>query len=114
MKDKYTEQEFSSVVRSNFENSIHDLDGDVAGRLAAIRARALEGRPSTSRAWLQIPVAALVFICLAIASYKVMFPSVPIPSYTPDDIELMTTLDSLDFYNDAEFYEWLEGQGFST
>ena len=114
MKDKDTEQEFFSIVRSSFENSIHDLDKDVAGRLAAIRARALEGRMSSFRARLQIPVAALVFICLAIAYYNVMFPPVPIQSYTPDDIELMTTLDSLDLYNDAEFYEWLEGQESST
>ena len=114
MKDKSTEQEFASVVSSSFENSIHDLDEDVAGRLAAIRARALEGRPFSIRARLQIPVAALIFICLAIAIYNVMFPTVPMQSYTPDDIELMTTLDSLDLYNDEEFYEWLEGQGFST
>jgi hypothetical protein len=109
MKDKDTEQEFTGAIKKDFENSIHDLDGGVAGRLASIRVRALADRPSSSRAWLQIPVAALLFICLAIASYNFMFPLAPVQSYTPDDIELMTTLDSLDLYNDAEFYEWLEG-----
>jgi hypothetical protein len=114
MKDKYTEQEFTGAVRRNFENSIHDLEHDVASRLATIRARALAGRSSTSRTWLRMPVAALMFIGLAIVSYNFMIPSVTIQSYSPDEIEMMTTLDSLDLYDDVEFYEWLEGQGSPT
>ena len=107
MTARHTEQEFTSLVRNSFEKSVQELDGDTLADLAAIRAHALARRPLSSRRWLLVPAGALVSIGLAFLVYHTLHTPVPQRSSVHDDIELMSTQEGLELYDDIEFYEWL-------
>ena len=107
MTTRHTEHEFTSLARNRFEKSVRELDGDTLADLAAIRARALARRPLSSRRWLLIPAGALVSIGLALLVHHTLLAPVPQRSPVHDDIELMSTQEGLELYDDIEFYEWL-------
>ena len=114
MNGTQSEQEFINAARKRFKDSVQELDRDTLADLAALREQALARRPVSFRQRLLVPAGAFVLLCIAIVAYKTLSPH----SYTrplgPDDIELMSILEGLDTYDDIEFYEWLEDQGFTT
>ena len=111
MNGKHTEQDFINAVRESFDNSVRELDEGTVSRLAAIRARALARPPMAPyhhRPWLLVPAGALVLVCITLVAYKLLLPPSSSPVHGPDEIELLSTLEGMDLYDDIEFYEWLE------
>ena len=112
MNGKEPEQEFINAARRDFENSVQELDSEILAELAGVRRRALSRRKPSLRQRLLVPAGALVLLCLALITYWNL-PSRPVTSpRAADEIELMIIQEGLDSYDDIEFYEWLEDQGF--
>ena len=109
MNGQHSEQDFINAVKDSFDNSVRELDGGTVSRLAAIRARALARQPAApSRPWLLVPAGALVLVCIALVAYKILLPPSSSRAHGPAEIELLSTLEGLDLYDDIEFYEWLD------
>jgi len=114
MNSKQTEQEFINSVRNRFEDSVEKIDRDTLAELAAIRGQALARRPASFRHRLLVPAGAFVLIFMAVVAYKNLLPLSHTRTHGADEIELLSIQEGLDTYDDIEFYEWLEDQGYTT
>ena len=108
MSDKQ-EQVWVDKARAALEQSASELEPDVSAKLANIRERTLDEFPereSNIGWWMSAGIAATVCVAL------VVFTLIPKPSEEPvspfEEIELITTTDDLDLYEELDFYEWLE------
>ena len=112
MTDQKTEQQFIDEVRSVFNRSVEQVDAETLSRLNIIRNIALDTAPVKSRPWIFYPAGAFVAACLAIIIFTFVQPeSSPLKA---EDIEMLSTSDSLDFFENLEFYQWLEDHEISV
>ncbi|MEJ2760688.1 MAG: hypothetical protein P8126_03920 [Gammaproteobacteria bacterium] len=105
---------FVEGLRMRFNAGVESLDADTKARLAQLRRRALESdRRRPARLTLWVTAGALASACLAVVIY---FLAVPAPSpqrHAPaqatvpaeDEMDLIT---NLKFYENLDFYQWLE------
>lgn len=109
-------------VKNVLNASADALDDTTRSRLRAARARALgampQGRqtpaqsPSTSRhirrAWLW-PAGGMALACAALLSWMLSFPTMEIhaPGLGLEQLELLSSMEGLEFYTDLDFYQWL-------
>jgi len=89
---------------------VDQLDNTIAARLRAARLRAVEaaGKKNERMAWVR-PVGGLVTATLVVgvaASLWMANPSVP--KHGIEDMEILASVESPEFYQDLEFYLWLE------
>ena len=108
MTEKDTDQKFVDAVRQAFDKSVAGIDASVLMELHRIRQRALEKRLGKYRVWIWYPAGAVVTACLAILIYNFARPATTPQSFNVDDIEMMSTTENPDLYENLEFYEWLE------
>lgn len=115
MTDKKTDQQFVDAVKAGFDQSIEQLDAVTLSKLKSIRRSALEAGAEKSRHWILLPAGAFVAASLAIAIFSVVRQTdVPGPALQAEDIEMLSASDGIDFYEDLEFYQWLEDYEIST
>ena len=105
--DKVTE-----ATRAHLDRSLDDLDPKITERLAARREKALQAASMERRGMRRTPMAiAGVAASVVMAAVLVTFSGgTDAPQQTPEDIELMAAEEPLEFYQDLEFYLWLEQQ----
>ena len=111
MKENNRNQKFIDSVKSTFEESVHNIDGDALSRLTQIRHGVLERRQRYSLQWFIVPASVLATVLLV---YVLVFDSSEKQVISADDIELISSSDSLEFYDELEFYEWLDEYEQST
>jgi hypothetical protein len=95
-------------IRSALDEGAANLDGATRSRLAQARARALEPRHSHWRLWL--PAGGAVFASVLAAVLWLGQPA-PLPGNGFNgvaDLELLTSNDGLELYQELDFYRWLE------
>lgn len=98
-------------VRARLEEGAERLDFYTMQRLARARAAALNGeRPQ--RPWLIPSLGAAVAAALLVSvTLQIAHVSDPTPmEVAAFDLELLTSHDDLDMYQDLEFYTWLEDE----
>ena len=105
MTEKNQEQKFIDNVKSTFNESVNNIDGATLSRLTQLRHAALKAKHKYSLKWIFVPAGALA---TALLVYVLVFNSPEKQMITADDIELISSSDSLEFYDDLEFYEWLD------
>lgn len=115
------EAEFLAAARDELERGCERLDGHTLSRLNRIRHAALE-RPGARRRALLAPFGGLVTASVLALVVVMALPNrnqetaAPVPA-DPDlaieDLEILTSEESLDFYADFEFYQWLADNGSS-
>jgi hypothetical protein len=98
-------------IRQQLDRSCNALDGQTLSRLNRIRHEALE-RKQTRGSRMLLPFGGFVTASVLVLSVTMFRPGAPetdIPaSASPlEDIEILTSSDSLDLYEDYEFYQWL-------
>ena len=109
------EQVFLDKARNALDRSCDRLDGHTQSRLNSIRHAAIEhGRGHPGRALLA-PFGGLVTACMLVLVVSVFFQRTEIPSpAVPDnrsaieDLDILTSSESLEFLENLEFYQWLE------
>lgn len=100
------------------DDSARDLDGATLSRLNRARHAALEQRPARSRSriwWIPAGVASACVLLLAVAIWQRPFSSVnPANSgaaaLSGSDADIVSGDDTLEFYQDLDFYAWLDAQ----
>jgi hypothetical protein len=106
------EAEFLSRVQQQLDQSCEGLDARTMSRLNSIRHAALEHKQKRfSPLWLSF--GGMVTATFLIFSLNLT--SLQLPGWTGraeeaatlEDIEILTTTESLDFYEEYEFYQWL-------
>jgi hypothetical protein len=110
------EQAFLDKAADALDKSCDSMDGQTLSRLNRIRHAAIEhGQQSQGRTFLS-PFGGLITACVLVFVVSVFYPGqpdVPVP-VTPDsgmaieDLDIFTSTESLEFFENLEFYQWLE------
>jgi len=109
-KPSAEEQRFVAGVRQQLDRSCDALDGHTLSRLNRIRHAALE-RKQRRAPRLLLPFGGFVTACVLVLTVMTFAPGT-----APDggavapaleDLDILTSSDSLDLYEDYEFYQWL-------
>ena len=104
------ERRFVAGIRQQLDRSCDALDGATLSRLNRIRHAALARKPARASRLL-LPFGGFVTACVLVLTVTMFAPRT-----APDtealaapleDIDILTTPDSLDLYEDYEFYQWL-------
>ncbi|MBF8269098.1 MAG: hypothetical protein HW386_807 [Gammaproteobacteria bacterium] len=107
MTDK--DRDWLEPVRAELQQSVDTIDAATRARLAHIRQQALTRAPSSRLPRYAFPVVAvLATACLVIAITLNLRQPQPAQYEMIDDLDLITTSESLELIEDLEFYEWLE------
>ena len=107
-------QKFIEAVKAGFEQSVRDIDAGTLSKLTQARHGALAGEFQKSRNRVFIPAGIVATTCLVLLIYSLAVKPPAERAMTTDDIEFISSSDSLDFYEELEFYEWLEDYELST
>jgi len=112
----FDEQAFLEKARNELDHSCERMDGQTLSRLNSIRHAALEhGKKSPGKVFLA-PFGGLVTACVLVFVVSVFYPGqsdIPVP-VVPDsgtaieDLDILTSAESLELFENLEFYQWLE------
>lgn len=100
------EQAFINKAKEAFDTSIESLDENTLSAITRCRQHALE-KPSGKRAWVMLPAGALATLALVVALYFSVS-SQNTNGLEADDLDMLSSSESLEFYEDLEFYQWLD------
>lgn len=103
------------AIRKELDRSCDALDGYTLSRLHRMRSAALE-RPQSRWKSLLLPFGGLVTACAMVLTVNLTLRTTDLPvdvagEATLEDIEILTMSESLDLYEDYEFYQWLAING---
>jgi len=106
------EKEFTEKVRKTLDTSIEGLEPGIQSRLNRMRNEALEKAAGKKRPFQFLfskPVAGLVAasILLLITTLYLKGPSQTTPVNPIEDIEILSSTDNIDFYENLDFFFWL-------
>ncbi|RMH08452.1 MAG: hypothetical protein D6704_03000 [Nitrospirae bacterium] len=110
MKHHDAEQTFIELVKQHLNSSVECLDASTVARLQRARQEALLVNPKRPFwlwpvSWAATTCTALVVLTLWWGS---VFNPVEIGSIPPvEDIDLLVSTETFDFYEDLDFYGWL-------
>jgi len=112
---QHSEQAFLDKARQELDSSCEGLDGQTLSRLNRIRHEALERDSHPGRALLA-PFGGLVTACVLVMLVSVYYPgqntytTVPVQESASavEDLDILISPESIDFFENLEFYQWLE------
>ena len=106
------QSEIESAARKVFEQSVGELDGATRSKLTQARHRALAELEQPPAAFGWLPQAALATLAAAAVGIWVFSGSDSelTESAAVADIEILLSDDELEFYEELDFYAWLESQ----
>ena len=107
------DRKFVDSAKRLLEESVADLDGATRSQLARARNRALAGQGEKKR-WFQrpLPITGLAASVLTAAALVLFVMFGPLRQDKVDetlvaDLGLLTSEESLEFFEEIEFYQWL-------
>ncbi len=104
------EQSFFDNIRQTLDNSSDQLDADITRQLHLARYRALENYEEKHSYWK--PAGGFALATMLLAAIGVWqfggHERGNGMAQTMDDLELIASSDSLQLYEDLEFYQWLD------
>jgi len=116
MTDQKTEQQFIDAIKHRFDQSVDQIDAGTLSGLNSIRHNALKRSEPFSISGLTVvnpflkraltPLVAVA--CVAIIIFTLVQPDSSSSPFIAEDIEMLSTSDGIDFYENLEFYQWLE------
>jgi len=111
MSDKQREQDFLDKAKAALDEGVEQFDALTLARLRSARRRALESTRRRSPWW--IPAGGLAAASIAVLAVVLWFKPVgsDLVAANVEDIELLTTADNLELYEELDFYRWLVSGG---
>lgn len=103
--DQEKEAHFVAALKRELDRGVESLDGMTIVRLRAVRLRALEAR-ARPRAWLLAGGLAGTGLAAALVAVLLLTPAAP-PITGLDQFDMLSENDSIDLYENLEFYRWL-------
>ena len=115
MKKSNENQTFLDNINDKLDQGVNEIDDATVGALHNIRKAAIaqaENKTINTWNWLQpIPVMAMASIVLVVSvTLQMTMTSSVLPAPALADIPLLTASDDIEFYNDLEFYQWLDAE----
>ena len=105
----HNEDEMNTNIRQALDESADALDANTLSKIRQIRAQAVEKAAGKSFNWFGVMSGALATTCVIVFAVMVLIKTPTTMQSVPvDDLELISSSDSLELYEDLEFYEWLE------
>ncbi len=102
------ERKFVRSAKKLLDESVADMDSRTLSRLAGARNAALRGRTEKAAFWRPLPLAAMAVSVSALILFISFSPSrQESGEMLVADLGLLTAEDSVEFFEDMEFYEWL-------
>lgn len=112
MSDRQQTDPFLRRVTDTLDQAVEELDGAIQGRLRAARREALTARQARP-AWLLplggLATAATVAV-LALSLWLLPAPQQPALMPSVEDMVLLSDEAELEFYEDLDFYLWLDSE----
>ena len=101
-------------ARALLDASTQSLDAATLSRLNRVRQAALAQRRRKSRTW-WLPAASLAASCALVLAVAAWYPHqrggvAPATRAAATDAEVAAADDGIEFYQDLEFYAWLDAQ----
>lgn len=113
-KDDELDPQTAQRVRAQLDQGAEQLNVYTVQRLAQARAAALNGervQRSTRSWWLPALGAAVAAALVVSVTVQVMHsPDAAVADIATLDLELLTSHDDLELYQDMEFYAWLDDE----
>ena len=104
------EQSFLNNIRQALDNSSDSLDADITRQLRLARSRALEQYEEKYSYWRPasgFALATMLLVAIGVWQFSGYERSNGM-AQTMEDLELIASSDSLQLYEDLEFYQWLD------
>ncbi len=112
MNDIDNEEKFARKIKQAFDESVEQLDTRTISAIAVTRQTALSHSNSRSR-WLLVPVGVMATLVFAVSLY--LLPAKQSSSdFMAEDLDMLISSEGLEFYEDLEFYEWLDESDLTT
>jgi len=104
------EKSFIIASKTVLDESVRELDAGVATRLRQARYRALDVKSKPFR-WL-VPASGFAAVSVAVLAVALWLtqPSRPGPVQGVEDLEILSSGENLELFDDLEFYHWLAVQ----
>lgn len=104
------DKSFLAASKAVLDESARDLDAEVATRLRQARYKALDAKPAPFR-WL-VPAGGLAAVSVAVLAVALWLsqPSRSVPVQSVEDLEIISSAENLELFDDLEFYHWLAVQ----
>lgn len=93
-------------VKIILDHSVDELDQQTILRLQRARLDALTPRPSSTR-WMFAGTLATLSIAVLALTLWMSKPVTVMPVHEPNDLEVVTAAENLEFYDEIDFYRWL-------
>ncbi len=108
------DQDFVKKTREQLDASVKSLDGHTRSRLTQIRHKALASRRSRFDwlvNWGKVPAWGAATACLSLIIIWILSNDVASPLTGMEDIDLLASNNSLELYEELDFYAWLNEEG---
>jgi len=103
-------------IRETLDKSVTELDSSTMERLRMIRMAAVDASVTEKRPWFAVPIwitaggiAAVAVIIIAL-SLRISAPRQNLIAGQIEDIDILTSHEHLEIYEDMEFYRWLASE----
>lgn len=115
-KNSRNEQEFVSQIREALDTSVNRLDADTRHKIAERRQHALVKHKKNSSIifrWSKPAFAIAASVLIALAIVKIQSPNT-LEQENVEALELIVSQDTLDMYEELDFYVWLADEDVTT
>ena len=111
MKQDNKDQAFLDNTRRILDNSVDGIDEDTSSRLRKIRYQALNNKAEKSYGLMPYSAfaATAAVLVLTITIWLTQAPDIN-DELVLEDISILTSTEELDFYQQLEFYNWLDDE----
>ena len=105
---KQNEDDLNARVKQHLDDSVRDLDANTLSKIRQIRSQAIENANVKKTDWSGVMSGALATACVMVFTVAILLKTPAIEPVSVDDLELISSSDNLELFEDLEFYEWLE------
>ena len=107
--NKRIEQELNENIKQTLDNSIDEIDTATLAKVHQVRARAIDRIGLQNNNGFGFIAGGLAAACVMLFAVMILLQSPDNSQGLPaNDIELISSSDDLELFEDLEFYEWLE------
>lgn len=106
---KHNEDELNTNIRQSLDESVDALDANTLSKIRQIRAQAVDKAKTRHENWSGVISGALATTCVMVFAVMILLKSpTPMQTVPVDDLELISSSENLELFEDLEFYEWLD------
>jgi hypothetical protein len=117
--NKHSEDELNAKMKQDLDDSVDALDANTLSKIRQIRMQTVTRAEQHYVNWpvnrKSLFVGGLATACVMVLAVVLLLNSPTSMQIVPvDDIELISSSDNLELFEDLEFYEWLEEDGLQS